>query len=83
MIYKVWMEDSSEDDACDIEATSHEFAAVKFAEAKNPERDYCFVDRDVCVLVREKSSDIVASFLVCGEPTIEFCARLVSEEDLA
>lgn len=80
--YKVRMWDCAEDDACEIEAISHDHAAVKFAEDRSQKRGDGFVDNDVCVLVREKTSGIVASFTVCGEPTIVFRARLVNARDL-
>ena len=80
--YKVWMADSNEDDAGVVEAASHERAAEKFAEDENVDRDHYFIDTDVCVLVRQKSSDIVASFIVRGEVTVTFRARPVDERDL-
>ena len=80
--YKVWTADSSEDDACVVEATSHEHAAETFAEDENVDRDRYFTDTGVCVLVREKSSDIVASFIVRGEVTVTFRTRPVDERDL-
>ena len=81
--YKVWIA-GSEDDAFFIEATSHERAAETFAEDTDVDvdRDQYFDDTGVCVLVREKSSDIVASFIVRGELTATFRTRPVDERHL-
>ena len=79
--YKVWIA-GSEDDACFVEATSHERAAENFAEDEDVDKDHYFTDTGVCVLVRQTSSDIVASFIVRGELTATFRTRPVDERDL-
>lgn len=76
-IYSVYFEEYMGDESKSIRASSHENAALKFAQYYNTNADYCLMNENIEVKVERDG--VVKFFNVGAEPDIHYSSEEINE----